>query len=174
MPVASAFLEAASSWSVASISTSTLIVSIGAPLSRSTSPRPALSPPAICGCSVRVIWSGLYWKMMTPACGPVALAATSAPLSVRGAPGNQLAISDLPRGVGAARLRYRALAHLLDVDRGRGPLDVVHARHLEARLRVVFDRRAHAELGVEREAPPGEVPDLLPFDREAERARLCG
>ena len=64
MPICVASASPFSSWSVASISTSSLIVSIGAPLSRSCSERSPPSAP-ICAWSVRVSVSGLYWKTIT-------------------------------------------------------------------------------------------------------------
>ena len=51
-----------SSWSVASISASSLFVSCGGPFSRSASSRSPGSWPMPCGCSVRVSVSGLYWN----------------------------------------------------------------------------------------------------------------
>ena len=54
------------SWSVASSSASSLIVTFGAPASRSTSRRSPGSPVMARGCSVRVTVSGLYWNTITP------------------------------------------------------------------------------------------------------------
>ena len=72
-----------SSWSVASISTSTLIVSSGGPVSRCASER-APSPPAARGLSVRVSVSGLYWNTITFGTGTAGSIPTSAPLSTAG------------------------------------------------------------------------------------------
>lgn len=53
IPMLRAVLPAFSSWSVASISMSGLMVSSGAPFRRRDS-KPAPPPPAICDCSLRV------------------------------------------------------------------------------------------------------------------------
>src|SRR5580693_7862059 len=70
MPRLMATGSEAASWSVASISMSHLIVSIGGPLSRRISLRSGSSPTA-CGLSDRVSVSGLYCSVMVPGGMPV-------------------------------------------------------------------------------------------------------
>src|SRR5215216_1936475 len=82
MPRLLACPSSRSSWSVASISTSTLIVSTGGPFSRSCSERSPPSAP-ICGCSVRDSVSGLYWNRVTLATGLSGSMPTIAPRIVR-------------------------------------------------------------------------------------------
>ena len=72
---------------MASISMSTLIVSIGAPASRSASLRaPVWPPPAARAVRARVIVSGLYWNTMMLASGLSGSIPTIAPLIKRGEP----------------------------------------------------------------------------------------
>src|SRR2546425_7344270 len=84
MPMPVVMGSTASSWSVASISTSSLMFSTGAPRSRRTSERSVSSPPVACACSVRVSVSGLYWNTMTLASGLNGSSPTRAPLRKRG------------------------------------------------------------------------------------------
>src|SRR5215468_3863169 len=83
MPTVAAMPSLFSSWSTASISTSTLMVSSGGPVRRSASER-APSPPGARGLIVRVSVSGLYWNTITDGTGLVGLTPTMAPFRTRG------------------------------------------------------------------------------------------
>ena len=83
-----------SNCSVASISTSSLMVSCGGPFKRSASPRSA-SPPVVWAVMVRVIVSGLYWKMMTLASGLNGSSPMMAPFCSRGELGKLVMIVHL-------------------------------------------------------------------------------
>ena len=80
-----------SSESVASISASTLIVSMGGPFRRSASSMSPDSCPAARICSERVSVSGLYCRAMMRSTPPLAASiSTRPPRSSRGEPGNAL------------------------------------------------------------------------------------
>jgi len=87
-----ALLSGNSSWSVASISASSLMLSIAGPLSRNGCERSlALSPPVPCTCSERDSASGLYCsEIMRFTCDVVASSTTRPPLRSLGLPGNEL------------------------------------------------------------------------------------
>src|SRR6266511_672337 len=123
MPSVSVSGSSRSSWSVASISTSSLNVSTGAPLSRIASVRSPPCPPDACACSVRVSVSGLYWKTTMLASGLNGSMPTMAPFITFGALcGNELLIGgeNHLRRSGPPDQRTRELAvtpvplHLLD------------------------------------------------------------
>src|SRR5580692_8069559 len=100
MPTAIAWASAISSWSVASISASSLIVSTAGPLRRSASERSAVSPPTDFACSVREMESGLYCSVITRRIVPEAgSASTRPPLSNLGDLG-KVEVMALPCGEG--------------------------------------------------------------------------
>src|ERR1051325_11732773 len=153
-----------SSWSVASISTSRLMVSTGAPFSRVTSER-APDSPAFCACKVRVTVSGLYWKTTTLANGLKMSKPTIAPLMTRGLPGNGLIVRPLilpasrrRRSLTGARSRLGLLGYLrvgaerLVFQRGlvelllRAPFDALQERLEVGLVQLVQLRRGLLEV----------------------------
>src|SRR6266545_5869983 len=129
MPSVSVSGSSRSSWSVASISTSSLNVSTGAPLSRIASVRSPPCPPDACACSVRVSVSGLYWKTTMLASGLNGSMPTIAPRITFGVlDGKELLIgredhlrwADLPdrdaRELSVGRVPPDLLAHPPDLD----------------------------------------------------------
>jgi len=83
IPILRAVLSAFSSWSMASISMSRLMVSYGAPFKhRDSKPTPPL--PDICDCNLRVRVSGLYWNTITLGIGVKMSIPTIVPLIRRG------------------------------------------------------------------------------------------
>src|SRR5215469_9244832 len=92
-PIEVACESATSSWSEASISASTLMVSTGGPLRRSASIRSPLSGPTPLIWRLRVSVSGLYCKLITRRTAPVVgSSSTMPPFKSRGDPGNALMI----------------------------------------------------------------------------------
>src|SRR5690242_2083083 len=85
------FCSGNSSWSVASISTSSFSVSTGGPFRRSTSERSPPSALTACTCSERVSESGLYCSAITRSTAELAASiSTMPPLRMRGEPGKVL------------------------------------------------------------------------------------
>src|SRR5215472_18342479 len=82
------FWSGNSSWSVASISASSLMTSTGGAFRRSASSLSPPSPSIAWTCSVRLRVSGLYWRVMTRTIAAVVGSiSTMPPLSRRGEPG---------------------------------------------------------------------------------------
>ena len=73
-----------SSWSVASISASRRMFSVGGPFRRRGSEGLLVSPPEVCACRVHVRVSGLYWKMAMLASGLAISKPMMAPLTTGG------------------------------------------------------------------------------------------
>src|SRR5262245_51935012 len=145
MPMVVATAPPRSSWSAASISASSLMVSTGAPLRRSGSAFSPPSPPVVCASSVRERVSGLYWKATTLGCGLGRSKVTSAPLSSRGEFGNEdighvlsVQVQSLRwTGQGSASERVNRVLGCLSF---RAPRLLVGAHLFERRgLRLVLD-----------------------------------